>query len=382
MQEKHRNSDILTHLGSLSVEEFLRDYWQKKPLLIRQAFSDFESLISPNELAGLSLDEDVVSRLIIQQDKDWQVEHGPLAENRFSQLPPSHWTLLIQHADSLHPPLNHLLDQFRFLPNWRLDDIMVSYATDGGGVGPHFDYYDVFLLQAEGKRRWRIGQQCSAQSELLPDQAMKILANFECEHDWVLEPGDMLYIPPNVAHWGEAVGECVTYSIGFRAPSHADFLLDYSQEIAANLSEDQRYQDPPINAAANPAEIRPEVIENLQSTLQRLINDPEQLARWLGQYATQTKHASIAFEEAMTIEELRDNTPCQLGASHRCAYYPLTDAATALCFVNGESWPCSTPFAQQLCAHHEIHFASHNAKDQEILLALAELEWLEAYNPE
>ncbi len=376
------NSAPLTHLGDLSIDVFLRDYWQKKPLLIRQAFPQFKSLISADELAGLSLEDDVNSRLIVQQENNWHVEHGPLAEDRFSELPPNHWTLLVQHADSLHPQLNQLLDKFRFLPNWRVDDIMVSYASDGGSVGPHFDYYDVFLLQAEGKRRWRIGQHCTAESELLPNQTMKILANFDGQEDWVLEPGDILYIPPNIAHWGEAVGECITYSVGFRAPSHADFILDYSQEVAAQLSEDQRFQDPPLSSTKNPAEICPEVIHKLQNTLKNLINDPEQLARWLGQYATEAKHVSLSFNEPVSIEAIQDNTPCQLGVTHRCAYYPLADEKMALCFINGEVWTTSTCVAQTLCAKNKITFSALQPHDQTCLLALAELEWLEPCTPE
>ena len=224
----------LTHLGNISIDTFLAEYWQKKPLLVRQAIPAFISPISADELAGLSLDEDVVARLVVEDPtaNEWQVEHGPINEERYGELPETHWTLLVQHADALDPQVNDVLQAFRFIPNWRLDDIMISYAPDKGGVGPHFDYYDVFLLQAGGRRRWRIGQACDSQSPLVPNQPMKILQEFETQEDYVLEPGDMLYIPAKLAHWGEAVGESITYSIGFRAPEPCRCIGGYCTRIS------------------------------------------------------------------------------------------------------------------------------------------------------
>src|SRR5690606_33230205 len=178
----------LTHLGELPIEDFLRAYWQKKPLLIRNAFPNFESPIDGDELAGLALEEEVESRLILEHCKvPWELQHGPFDENIFSTLPESHWTLLVQAVDQWVPEVHELLNHFRFIPNWRLDDIMVSYAPDQGSVGPHFDYYDVFLLQGAGQRRWRTGQQCDVNSAHVEGTPLNVLKNFEQQNEWLLE---------------------------------------------------------------------------------------------------------------------------------------------------------------------------------------------------
>ncbi|MFL0799849.1 MAG: cupin domain-containing protein [Agarilytica sp.] len=361
----------LTQLGDISLETFFTDYWQKKPLLIRQAFPNFSSLISPDELAGLSLEEDVESRLIIENKHQWQVEHGPLEEERFNTLPEHHWTLLVQHVDSLDPQINALLKAFRFIPNWRLDDIMISYASDGGGVGPHFDYYDVFLLQAEGERRWRLGQECSSESPLIPDQAMKILQDFSTEEDWVLSPGDMLYVPAKKAHWGEAVGECMTYSIGFRAPSHTDFLLDFSQEAASTFSEDLRYSDPILHPGNDIGKIGDEVIQHFQLILQDLSHDKNAIASWLAQYATELKQPVDTMFDALIPSKLETNHHCKLSEYCRVSYF--TDSQKCVtCFINGQPWQCSEKLAQMLSQYQEINYTNLDAADKKILRSLAE----------
>lgn len=365
----------LTHLGDLSIDIFYRDYWQKNPLLIRQAFKDFPSLISPEELAGLSLEEDVNARLVIENGQQWEVEHGPLDDTRFTHLPDNRWTLLVQHVDSLDPRINALLQAFRFLPNWRLDDIMVSYATDGGGVGPHFDYYDVFLLQAEGTRRWRLGQTCSAQSTLVPDQPMKILTDFQTTDEWLVEPGDLLYVPARLAHWGEAVGNCMTYSIGFRAPSHADFLLDYCQEVVTNFSEDQRYVDPPSQNQGDIGEVSPQAIHYFQALLQSLSEDRDALAQWLGHYSTHPKQQVFDdLYEPATIEDLESNTPCKLSEYQRVCYTKYLNQAR--CFINGEEWQCSLTLAKQLSQYQVLEYSHYDHDDKSVLAELIERQWL------
>ncbi len=361
----------LTHLGDISLETFFSDYWQKKPLLIRQAFPNFSSLISPDELAGLSLEEDVESRLIIENKHQWQVEHGPLDGDRFNTLPEHSWTLLVQHVDSLDPQINALLKAFRFLPNWRLDDIMISYASDGGGVGPHFDYYDVFLLQAEGERRWRLGQECSSKSPLIPDQAMKILQDFSTEEDWVLSPGDMLYVPAKKAHWGEAVGECMTYSIGFRAPSHSDFLLDYSQEAASTFNEDLRYSDQKLDLSNDIGKISDDAIHHFQSILQDLSHDKNAIASWLAQYATELKQPVDRMFDVLSPNELASNRLCKLSEYCRVSYFTESQE-TVKCFINGQPWQCSEKLAQVLSHYQEINYTNFDAADKKILRRLAE----------
>lgn len=234
-------------LGPIGVERFLREYWQKKPLLIRNATKRFENALSAEELAGLSLEQSVESR-IVQWDPisdQWDLETGPFTEQDFSRLPQKNWTLLVQSVDQWVPEVAEILEQFYFLPRWRLDDVMISYAAPGGGVGPHFDYYDVFLLQVSGQRRWRLGQVCDESSALRVDQPLKLLDSFEQSAEHLLRPGDMLYVPAGVAHWGIAEDDgCVTWSIGFRAPSASELLVSAAERLAADLPESLRYQDP------------------------------------------------------------------------------------------------------------------------------------------
>ncbi|HEY0893456.1 MAG TPA: cupin domain-containing protein, partial [Cellvibrio sp.] len=278
----------LTHLGDMPIEEFLRDYWQKKPLLIRNAFPGFESPISPDELAGLALEEEVESRIVLEKgETPWELRNGPFDEKTFETLPESHWTLLVQAADQYVPEVNQMLDAFRFIPNWRLDDIMISYAPDKGGVGPHFDYYDVFLLQGLGKRHWKIGQMCDNNSPRVEGTRLKILSEFHTTDEWVVEPGDMLYIPPGIAHWGNAQGdECMTYSIGFRAPSHADIISEVGQEVALSIADDLRFSDPDLQLQNNPGEIGAEAIAQVQKILQQHLT-PENIAHWFGKFMTE-----------------------------------------------------------------------------------------------
>ena len=189
-------------LGDITPEQFLSEYWQKKPLLIRNAFPDFEPPVSADELAGLACEADVESRLIIQNpsNDEWSLENGPFDEERFASLPKTHWTLLVQAVDHWVPEAKALLDQFRFIPSWRIDDLMISYAPKGGGVGPHFDNYDVFLLQAEGQRRWEVGGQYHEGSPRRNDAPVMILPEWDAEESFILNPGDMLYVPPQQLH--------------------------------------------------------------------------------------------------------------------------------------------------------------------------------------
>ncbi len=196
----------LSHLGDISVETFIAEYWHKKPLLVRQAFNNMSLPVTPDELAGLACEEGVESRLLVETPStgDWQLRHGPFAETLFTELPKDHWTLLVQAVDHWVPEAADFVEQFRFIPSWRMDDLMVSYAAKGGGVGPHYDNYDVFLVQAEGQRRWEIGGCYDEDSEFLADKPVRILKHWQPQQSWVLNPGDMLYLPPRVGHNGVA----------------------------------------------------------------------------------------------------------------------------------------------------------------------------------
>lgn len=374
-------TNTLTHLGDMPVSTFLTEYWQKKPVLIRGAFKGTESIISADELAGLSLEDDVNARLIVESPKqgtsDWQVTHGPLDESIFANLPQSHWSLLVQHVDALDPRINDFLQQFKFLPHWRLDDIMISYASDQGGVGPHFDYYDVILIQAAGSRRWRIGQKCSSASALVAGQPMKILQQFDTVEDWLVEPGDLLYIPARVAHWGEAKGESITYSVGFRAPSHADILLDYAQEQASRISEDERYQDPEATLNNPPSEINGQQIAALQRILHQYANDKHALARWLGEYSTTLKQDIAPMLEPPLEEELTEH-PMQLSPYCRSTYYCEDSAedAHAELFINGQHWECTLAFARMCCELSPFKMNQLNNTDRQVAEEIWALEWL------
>ncbi|MEH6811720.1 MAG: cupin domain-containing protein, partial [Motiliproteus sp.] len=240
----------LSHLGDIPVETFLAEYWHKKPLLVRQAFSDLSLPVTADELAGLACEEGVESRLLVETPAtgDWQLRHGPFAESVFAELPKECWTLLVQAVDHWVPEAADFVEQFRFIPSWRMDDLMISYAAKGGGVGPHYDNYDVFLLQTEGQRRWDIGGCYDEGSEFVPDKPVRILKNWQPEQSWVLNPGDMLYLPPRVGHNGVAESDgCMTYSVGYRAPQNGDMLMHFASYCAGGMTDEDRYADPDLS---------------------------------------------------------------------------------------------------------------------------------------
>lgn len=359
--------------GGMPLEEFLREYWQKKPLLVKQAIPDIPA-IDPNELAGYALEKGVESRLIVEQPNPddpllskWSLTNGPLTNKTFKSLPSSHWTLLVQAVNQLNPAIYELLERFRFIPSWRIDDVMVSYAADQGGVGPHFDYYDVFLLQASGKRHWRLGQNCSSDSPLRADTDCKILKMFETSAEWLVEPGDLLYIPPGLAHWGVAEGECLTYSVGFRAPSYADILLDYSEEAASMYSQDYRFVDPDRQPSVNPGLIDESDLAKVRTILQQSLLNDELLASWFGRFMTQSNRGSLCFE-------LEAPHPT-LAPGVRAAYHPLSDDQAAL-YINGEEFHCSLSLAQALCSGADPTGPSASLDDRALVDHLADEGYL------
>jgi len=230
-------------LGGLSPTRFLREIWHKRPLLIRNAIPGFAGLLSPAEMRQLACRDDVESRLIRGSGSDWQLDHGPFRKSDFRRLPETEWTLLVQSLNQFLPEADALLARFNFIPHARLDDLMASYAVPGGSVGPHFDSYDVFLLQGQGHRRWQISTQTDL--ALIDDAPLKILRRFKAEDEWVLGPGDMLYLPPHVAHYGVAVDACMTYSIGFRAPAAEELAHGFLMHLQDTLALEGRYADRP-----------------------------------------------------------------------------------------------------------------------------------------
>ncbi len=303
-------------LNNLTPSQFLAEYWQKKPLLIKNAIPNFEGLLSPEELAGLACEDDVQSRIVEYIKGEWHAHHGPFDDDDFAKLPekPSkehNWTLLVQSVNHYLPEASALLQQFDFIPHARLDDLMVSYAPDGGGVGPHFDSYDVFLLQGQGKRLWRISEQSDL--TLVEGAPLRILKNFDTAQEWLLEAGDMLYLPPHLAHWGVAVSDggkdCMTYSIGFRAPKNQELATEFLGFMQDKLNQDQLvldgiYQDADLTLQLHPAEIGKEMIHTVSENLQKIKWSDEMVSEFLGTYLSDPK-PDVVFDANKKIA-LRD----------------------------------------------------------------------------
>ena len=289
-------------LGGLSPARFLAEYWQKKPLLIRGALPGFRNLLDAQSLFRLAERDDCESRLITHAGKKWTLEHGPFAARDLRRLPESRWTILVQGLNTLLPEADALMRRFDFIPYARLDDLMVSYARKGGGVGPHVDSYDVFLLQGEGRRRWRISTQSDL--ELDPRAPLKLLRDFRAEEEWVLEAGDMLYLPPHIAHEGAALDECMTYSIGFRAPSAQEIGTRFLEFLQEGLALEGMYADPSLRTQADPARIADAYVDQLQAMLKTIRWQRTDIEAFAGQYLSEPK-AHIRFEPP--AEALRPN---------------------------------------------------------------------------
>jgi len=288
-------------LGGITASEFLQHYWHKKPLLIKNAIPGFKGLLSPDELAGLACEDEVQSRIVEEIKGKWHASHGPFDESDFSNLPekpdPKHrWTLLVQSVNHHLPEAADLLSQFNFIPHARLDDLMVSYAPDGGGVGPHFDSYDVFLLQGQGKRLWRISEQTDL--SLVEGAPLRILKNFDTAQEWLVEAGDLLYLPPHLAHWGIAVSDgntdCMTYSIGFRAPKVQELATEFLGFMQDKLNKNVNalpgiYQDADLTLQEHPAEISSSMISKVADILKTIQWSDQHVADFLGSYLSEPK---------------------------------------------------------------------------------------------
>lgn len=375
-------TDQPSPFGDISIETFLKEYWQKKPLLIRNAFTDMEAPIGPDELAGLACEDDVESRLVIQKQDNWELKHGPFSEETFAELPEDNWTLLVQAVDHWVPEANEIVEQFRFIPNWRYDDLMVSFASQGGGVGPHYDNYDVFLIQTQGKRRWEVGGFFDQNSPRLPDLPVIIIPDWEPEHTWVLEPGDMLYIPPQVGHNGVSESDdCMTYSVGFRAPSHAEILRSFTDFVGEKLTSESRYTDPGMDLQDNPGQIGPEALQQVRDIFNRYLNDESQLATWLGQYVTDPKYPDLEQqpEDEISLEQIQgalEDSDLLLTRNEgsRFSYYQIADDKVIL-FADGTSFECEGPtcsLATSLCQNVNIVINQGDWSDQalQILVSL------------
>lgn len=355
---------VPTILGGISPEQFLDQYWQKQPLLIRQAFPNFESPIDGNELAGLALEEDVESRLIIEHPKEnrWELKSGPFTDSDFGRLPSSHWTLLIQQLDAWSSEINAIKRAFNFIPNWRIDDVMASYAPIGGSVGPHFDNYDVFLVQANGTREWKTGQNCGPESPTLLNTPLCILEHFDERNKWTLAPGDMLYLPPKLAHYGIASSDaCITLSIGFRAPTASQLLGSFTDFILERSNHPAFYEDPTFNLQDNPGEIVPAAQHAIKALLNEQLNNNIYFTEWLGEFLTEAKNPATLvsddskFDIDRLIGALNDSQTFYRNEGSRFAYIHQQDNVQL--FVDGKSFTLSEQclaFVKLLCLEDEI----------------------------
>ncbi|MGA7596050.1 MAG: cupin domain-containing protein, partial [Gallionella sp.] len=324
----------LPMLGGLNVNEFLRDYWQKKPLLIRGAFPNFNGLIDAQKLLALACSEDVQARLVTRKRGRFELQQSPFEPEQLDCLGRSNWTVLVQGVNHYLPEAAGLLQHFSFIPHARLDDLMVSFAPKGGGVGPHFDSYDVFLLQGTGHRRWQISAQ--ADRSLIPDAPLRILRDFRAEQEWVLEAGDMLYLPPHFAHNGIAEDDCMTYSIGFRTPAYQELAEQFLVYLQDRINVDGMYADPGLKTQQHPSEISAAMLQQVQQAIRQIRWDRDDIANFLGCYLSEPK-PHIFFDAPV-----RPLNQARFGQAIRKSGVQLDLKSQMLCragwvFMNGEA---------------------------------------------
>lgn len=387
----------MINFQDVSLAEFLNDYWQKKPLIFRKALPQFINPLSPDELAGLALEEDVESRIVFETPEktpQWHLKRGPFSEQDFATLPKTHWTLLVQGVDRLVPEVYGLLDQFNFIPQWRIDDVMISFATLQGSVGPHYDNYDVFLYQAQGRREWRLTTQECHPDNCIQDLELRIMNHFSVEECIVLEEGDMLYLPPHVGHYGISLSEeCMTYSFGYRSyqgQEIVDSLSDYVSEADAFKA---LYQDPNWSHLKNTSELTPSSWQQAQKLLEQLIHNEALMQSWFGCFATRLdQHAEqqlpfpLEDDEIIAladfIKELRHGVPLMRDASCRFAYIGPQ------LYINGCAWETSevSPELLALVANHRflnseqlLPYLDHK-NNQSFIYELWTLQWLQIHN--
>lgn len=381
---------------------FLRDFWQKKPLVIRNALPNFINPLSGDELAGLALEEDVESRLVREtpgQMPQWHLKRGPFTEDELSLLPRTHWTLLVQGVDRLIPEVYELLNHFDFIPQWRIDDVMISFAALHGSVGPHYDNYDVFLYQAKGRREWSLTSQKCTTDNYIKNLELRIMDEFATEERFILEEGDMLYLPPHIGHYGISLSEeCMTYSFGYRSYQGQeiwDSLGDYLSEKTAFTTI---YQDPDWSKQQNSAEISHFAVQQAKKLLQQVLDDEHTLKTWFGCFATrldqQAEHQlamPLEQEEWLSCDEfileLKESVGCAKDACCRFAYQYLDTTADLQLFINGCAWDIEgvSPKLIRLLADNrfinkeQLEPFLDTSQNQLILYELWKLQWLQLY---
>lgn len=386
----------MIHFQSITAQQFLTEYWQKKPLVIRQALPNFINPLSPDELAGLALEEDMESRIVVhtpQQKPYWQLKRGPFNDADFTKLPKDNWTLLVQGVDRVVEEVSDLLHHFDFIPQWRFDDVMISFASLHGSVGPHYDHYDVFLYQGLGRRKWSLSTKNCTPENYLSDLELRIMDQFECEQEFILEEGDMLYLPPHVAHYGISLSEeCMTYSFGYRS-YRAQELWDSLGEYAAEHQPfNALYQDPDWSSLNNSSELSPEGYQHAKQLLEQCLNDEGLMKSWFGCFATRLdteaeRQLPMPLEDdemiplSEFIEELDNGISLKRDACCRFAYQTLNEQFQL--YINGCEWDSNASSelmglvanSRLLTADALRPFLSHTP-NQLFLYDLWKLQWL------
>ncbi len=365
---------------SLDENTFLQNYWQQKPLLLPQAFPDFINPLDPDELAGLACDPDANARFMEHvKDNEWRMCLGPLSDDFFDDVAGSNWSLLVSDIEKLLPDFRDYLQPFRFLPDWRIDDLMISYAPVGGSVGAHVDQYDVFLLQSSGVREWkietnrRVGQQQSISNDI------SLLGDFNEDQTFLLQPGDMLYLPPRFAHHGIAREEaCMTWSIGFRAPSPDEMLPSVINYLLEDANSDKRFGDPQRSATKSPGKIEDTDMDRLRKMLRNALQyDDRSLNEWIGRYLSEPKHSHDDIDpedcDWPQLQRILGSNNVLMANSQKSFFYTQSGKSAQL-FADGYSYPCSLELADRLCNHRQLQ--QHDiatAADQSLVVALYNL---------
>ena len=388
----------MVHFQQISLKTFLSDYWQKKPLIIRNALPDFINPLSPDELAGLALEEDIESRIVYEtpnEKRQWHLKNGPFSEQDFSKLPKTNWTLLVQGVDRVIPEVYSLLDHFNFIPQWRIDDVMISYATRNGSVGPHYDNYDVFLYQALGQREWSLSSELCVPENCIEDLELRIMKTFNVEERFVLEEGDMLYLPAHIGHYGIALSdECMTYSFGYRSYSGQEILDSLGDYVSEKELFKTLYQDPDWSDLKHTSELQTAPWKKAQQLIQQLINDEQIMQSWFACFATRLDQQAdqqlpIPLEEDEVdfsdfIDEFNSSLSVIRDSCCRFAYQPEPQNSECRFYVNGYEWDVegvSKDLIALLANNRFIpvnelkHYLS-NPQDQTLLFELWKLQWI------
>lgn len=340
--------------GDLSPETFLKEYWQKKPLLIKQAFKDFQDTIPADELAGLAMESEIESRIVSNNGNNtWQVDHGPFDD--FSQYGEENWTLLVQAVNNWSRPTNALLAPFSFIPRWRIDDVMVSFSTPNGGVGAHLDQYDVFIIQGSGKRRWQVGAPNNTLETLLPHPDLKQVSPFEPLIDEVTEAGDLLYIPPNHPHNGVSIENSVNFSVGFQAPSSQELWSSFADKLIDKNIGEQRFSDATRQLTPDSTLISKADQQQLKSFMLQQLANEELFEQFIGQYLTQSHHA---LELLVPVTDIDNKKLNDILSEPDILFLPVSGIKAAISnehkptlFINGDSFALeyeTLPLAQEL----------------------------------